>query len=375
MIGLRAGVLHFDFQCDSRYQYRTLHSKLVVIIQGDEEEETPLASFETDTIKAELAKLMLERRVQRTSVLLHVNNLILEDEGENSTLVRPVDRLHVENIKMLLMKNPSNFTAPFVVVVDPQDCPGVEDWDITKSRVWRYRVIGGNHGARAKVELYKMYGKQVYGEIEAWVYSGLTRHEIRMLAFQHNYDQEYRKSMSSIDVVRACHNIFVEMNQGSTKEVREACCKECMLDYTPGVRDSMAKHDPMFQVAFRTGELWSLQDQIFSMWQKFEILGQAKPILPRQPATTATGKSKAKPKPLTAQQIKMNKLSGHLNLRVFRALQGLTNQEHVKRLLNRVIGKKISLEQMFKEGETLKKLAKVKNLFLQISGQKDWASC
>lgn len=327
--------------------------------------------YETDSIKAELSRLMLERRVQRTTVLLHVDNLIFEEEGEKSTLIRPVDQLHVENIKTLLMKNPTNFSAPFVLCVDPDQCPTVADWDIMLSRTWKYRIIGGNHGARAKSELYKMYSKQIYGEIEAWVYAGLTKPEIRKLGFQHNYDQEYRKNMSSIDKVRACHNIYLEMNVGSTKEVREACCQECMLDYTPGVRDTMAKHDPTFQIAFQTGEIWDLQDRIFTMWQKFDVLGQPKQMVPKK--ANSTGKGKAKP--LTVKEVKMNKLSGDLNLHAFRALQGLSNKEHVKRLLNRVIGKVITLDQMFKEGEMLKKLAKVKKLFLQVSGQLDWASC
>jgi hypothetical protein len=33
------------------------------------------------------------------------------------------------------------------------------------------------------------------------------------------------------------------------------------------------------------------------------------------------------------------------------------------------------LEQMYQEGELLKKLIKMKNLFLQISGQPDWETC
>lgn len=314
---------------------------------------------------------METKKVQKTSILLHVDNLNLENDGD-STLIRPVDRLHVENIKTLLMQKPSNFSAPFVLLVDPKDCPSVSDWDLTKASSWKYRVIGGNHGARAKTELFKTYGKSAHAEVQAWVYAGLSKAEARQLSWLHNIDQEYRKSMSNIDKVRACHNVFLEMNQSRTKEVREACCQECSLPYTPGVRDTMATHDPTFQIAFRTGEIWELQEQIFVMWSKFQIVGQVKPKSPKKSAPVK-GKTKAKPRPTGSQNL--NKLAGDIKLHYFRGLQGIQNKEHIMKLLRRVVSRQISLEQMFQEGEKLKKLTKVKNLFLQLSGQTTWEAC
>lgn len=252
---------------------------LLFLMLQDEEEETPLAAFETEGTKADLAVLMSTYKVHRTLMVLHVNNLILDD---NSHLVRNVDMLHVENIKKLLLKNPYNFSAPFVLIVDLEQCPTVKEWDYNKRLEWNYRVIGGNHGARAKAELFKTYGKQIFGEVEAWVYAGLNKKQIQTLGWQHNIDQEYRKNMTNIDVVRACHNLFVEYGEKRSVELRIACCQECSLDYIPGKRDSMAKHDPTFQVAWRQGEIWELQDTIFSMWQKYEILGQNKPKEPKK---------------------------------------------------------------------------------------------
>src|SRR5450759_3849369 len=105
------------------------------------------------------------------------------------------------------------------------------------------------------------------------------------------------------------------------------------------------------------------------MWQKYEVLGQKKPA---SPAPTGKG-PKSKPPKKGVNSIK--KTSGDLNMGHWRALQGLANREHVKRLLLRMVNSMISLEQMFLEGETLKKLIKMKNLFLQISGQKNWETC
>src|SRR5450759_4805693 len=74
-------------------------------VELDEEEDTPLSKHETEALKVELTKLIMEGKVQKTTVLLHVkHNLILGAEGD-ATLVRQVDELHVENIKTLMGRN------------------------------------------------------------------------------------------------------------------------------------------------------------------------------------------------------------------------------------------------------------------------------
>lgn len=143
----------------------------------DGETDTPLERHESEATKGELTKLILERKVQPTTVLLHVkHNLLLGREGDAS-LVRPVDALHVENIKTLMFKKPASFSAPFLLLVDEKDCPTKNDWnkdpDVHKN--WKYHVLGGNHGARAKLALFEMYGKNVFATVEAWVYAGLTK--------------------------------------------------------------------------------------------------------------------------------------------------------------------------------------------------------
>lgn len=301
--------------------------------------------------------------------MLHVaNNLILD--GESSTLVRPVDELHIENIKTLMFAKPASFNAPFLLLVDAKDCATKEDWvnDPAVYKNWKYHVIGGNHGARAKLNLYNMYKKNCFAQVEAWVYAGLTKTEIRLLAWQHNIDQEYRKTMTNIDKIRACHSFFLKSNMNRSKELKFTCCDELQLEYSEENCDSLLRYDPMFQIAFRCGEVWDLQDKIFSIWQKFEILGQKKRTSP-----SVTKGPKSKPPKKGGKSLK--KTSGDLNLGHWRALQGLTNLDHVKRLLRRVINIMISLEQMFQEGEKIKKIIKVKNLFLQISGQRDWETC
>src|SRR5450759_2854814 len=185
---------------------KKLRGAHIVQIDLDEDADTPLSKHEQEATKAELTKLIMEGKVQKTTVLLHVkHNLLLGSEGE-ATLVRPVDELHVENIKSLMIKKPANFSAPFLLMVDPRDCPKKEDWnpnpDVYKK--WKYQVLGGNHRARAKFSLFNMYGKAVFSQVVAWVFVGLTKREMCILAWSHNIDQEYRKGMSNIDKIRAC---------------------------------------------------------------------------------------------------------------------------------------------------------------------------
>lgn len=91
---------------------------------------------------------METKRVQKTTVLLKTINLILVDnmDEKKSTLVRVVDRVHIENIKSLMKGNPTNFTTSFVFVVEPENCLTIAEWDPAKNLEWRYRVIGGITG-------------------------------------------------------------------------------------------------------------------------------------------------------------------------------------------------------------------------------------
>ena len=53
----------------------------------------------------------------------------------------------------------------------------------------------------------------------------------------------------------------------------------------------------------------------------------------------------------------------------------MSNPEQMKRLLRRVINRTLSLEQMSSEGEKIKRIVKVKHVFIQVSGQKTWEEC
>ncbi len=177
--------------------------------------------------------------------------------------------------------------------------------------------------------------------------------------------------MNNIDRIRACHRIFMSRGCVWGVETREECAQECALDgYVPGNRRTLQKHDPMFQIAFRDGVVWKLQDEIFDMWNNLELNGQKKSVSPRKPKPT-----KGKFKGQVVQVRPLQKLAGDINMNHFRALQGIPSETVLVQCLERVKLKKISLETMADEAEKYKKLLKIKSLFMQVAGEKDWNKC
>jgi hypothetical protein len=280
--------------------------------------------------------------------------------------------MHLENIKNLLLERPESFVTPFVLVVDPEDCPDIDHWDPERMSTWKYRVIGGNHRARAKQQLWDSYQRKVHRRIEAWVFAGLTRDEIHALGWTHNIDQEYRKSMSNIDRILTCHKIYLEKNEERSAELRDLCGRECALDgHILGNRASLQKWDPLFQIAFRTGKVWDVQEEIFGMWNRFELKNQKKQISPKKPKVLKVGKGKTQ----ATHRWPLLKLAGELQLSNWRGLQGISNEAVILGILGRVKRKVISLEEMNQEATKYKKLVKIQQIFLQLSKQADWATC
>ena len=86
-----------------------------------------------------------------------------------------------------------------------------------------------------------------------------------MLAWEHNNDNDDRQKLSCIEQIRFFHHGYV--------------CRQCLLKVGIVVNKStrseeMRKYDSWFQLAFRLGEVWDLQDKIFSMWERKEVKGQ-----------------------------------------------------------------------------------------------------
>ena len=96
--------------------------------------------------------------------------------------------------------NPHATIVPFLVMVDPDQCPIIADFKYSSTDDYTYYVIGGSHSTEAQRQLVKEYPLTVpfFKYAECKVYAGLTHEEAKLLAWDHNNDNDYRQKMSCI---------------------------------------------------------------------------------------------------------------------------------------------------------------------------------
>ena len=175
--------------------------------------------------------------------------------------------------------NPFANVVPFLVMVDTLECASKEEFNFARVNEYNYFVIGGCHSAEARRQLCLEYPDSVpFKTVECKIYAGLTREEATLLSWDHNNDNDYRQGMTFVQRIRFFHNEyldFMRVNDKITYEFRVQCCRETGLVFEDTrSSDALRKYDQTFQLAFRTGPIWDLQEEIFSMWEKGEVKGQ-----------------------------------------------------------------------------------------------------
>ena len=83
--------------------------------------------------------------------------------------------------------NPHTTLVPFIVMVDPDECSSLGDFNVKKHNQYNSYVIGGSHSAEARrqfvIEHPTIYFFQ-YAECK--IYVGQTTEEAKLLAWNHN---------------------------------------------------------------------------------------------------------------------------------------------------------------------------------------------
>ena len=87
------------------------------------------------------------------------------------------------------------------------------------------------------------------------------------------------KKMSCIERIRFFHHEYLDALQKSGGRLHPNLRRQCLLEVGIAVDENtrsegLRKYDSWFQLAFRSGEIWELQDRIFSMWEWKEVKGQ-----------------------------------------------------------------------------------------------------
>ena len=79
--------------------------------------------------------------------------------------------------------------------------------------------------------------------------------------------------MSCIERIRFFHHGYVNALQRYSLRLHPGLRRQCLLEVGITIDEStksegLRKYDSWFQQAFRTKEVWDLQDKIFSMWER-----------------------------------------------------------------------------------------------------------
>ena len=104
--------------------------------------------------------------------------------------------------------------------------------------------------------------------------------------------------------------------------------------------DGLRKYESWFQLAFRDGAVWDLQHQIFSMWENKDIKGQ------RQKKCKVDPRLELKSQVAKKIDLTIEEAADDMKLSLWRAMQGIKDEQLLVSVLSRVVAKELSLEEM-----------------------------
>ena len=94
--------------------------------------------------------------------------------------------------------------------------------------------------------------------------------------------------------------------------------------------EGIRKYESWFQLAFTDGEVWELQDKIFTMWENKEVKGQ------RQKKSNVVKKIEQ-----TIEEV-----ADDMKLSHWQAMQGIKDEQLLVLILSRIVAKELSLEEI-----------------------------
>lgn len=202
----------------------------------------------------------------------------------------------------------------------------------------------------AQRQLMEKYPNNSHFEImKCIIYAGLSYTKAKLLAWDHNTDNEFRMSMTFIQRVRFIHNEFEEKCGRDKINVNLEFRKECFMEINYQIEEKINSKgdkvhsdifrsvDNIFLLAFKTRGIWELIVEIFSMWENIGIKNQKvnnfKPLI--------CSSSKSGPE--------MKQLLEDVTITTWSAMQGVKDEKFVKTILSRVNSRELSLDEMCEE--------------------------
>ena len=122
-----------------------------------------------------------ENKPVRKGQLFHlpicsIHRLLVDPESRRRPLeIREPHAVQMQILKSKMKLNPHATVVPFLIMVDPNQCPIVADFKYKWADDYTYYVIGGSHSDEARRQLVKEYPLTPYFKYaECKVYVGLT---------------------------------------------------------------------------------------------------------------------------------------------------------------------------------------------------------
>ena len=177
---------------------------------------------------------------------------------------------------------------------------------------------------------------------------GLTIEEPKLFASNHNNDNGYRHKMSSIDRIRFFHDEYLDVKQKFSVKLHPGLQPQCLHEAGIVVDDNVKSdglhmYESWFQLAFRDGEVWDLQDQFFLMWENKEVKGQ------RQKKCRVDPQLELKSTATKKIDLTIKEAVDDMKMSLWRAMKGIKDEQLLVSVLSRVVAKALSLEEMVTE--------------------------
>ncbi|KAL3696308.1 hypothetical protein R1sor_010384 [Riccia sorocarpa] len=189
--------------------------------------------------------------------------------------IRACSKSFVNELKKHMQTNAYAHYHNFILLVDPRDRPSKLKWVFPPPSSWKFYVIGGNHSALARMELLAQYPGiyKHFRHCNCIIYAGLTKSEAALFAHDDNFDAEVRHKYTYHQRVEYFHRQFMEAKQTgeSMASLRKRLALETMNISEEDSKAALNTLEGTFQVAFRTGKLWDVQESIFCKFERKEL--------------------------------------------------------------------------------------------------------
>ncbi|KAL3681191.1 hypothetical protein R1sor_024147 [Riccia sorocarpa] len=223
-----------------------------------------------------ITRCLVDQSVLRIPIeQFHVPSCDSNSENWSPYQIRACSRSFVSDLKKHMQSNAYAHYPNFILLVDPWDCKDKASWVFPPPSKWRFYVIGGNHSALARMELLAQYPGIYthYRHCNCIVYADLSKTKTSLFAHNDNFDAEVRRKYTFHQRVEYFHRQFMEAKQSGEPmaTLRKRLALETMNIGEEDLKTALSTLEGTFQVAFRIGCLWEVQESIFRKWERKKL--------------------------------------------------------------------------------------------------------